>query len=434
MRSILDIAMKDLKLLFRDKAAMFFLLLFPILMGVFFGFIYKDMGKKSAGGLHIAIVDDDQSEMSKKFVDILKNNENITVVESSLEEAKQKIRNKKLAGVVVVTPGFGENAGLLWSDQPAKIRIGKDPSRAAATGMLNGYVMEAVGQLIPERLSNVNSLRSSIEKQQESIKKNPDTPAATKLVLGTMFSSMMTFFEDLDAVQENQSNSGNEDAGPGFQLAEVETFDAFAKSNSVSSRVKSGWDISFPAAILWGVMGCASGFAISLVRERSRGTLMRLQSSPISNGQLIAGKGLACYLAILGVVALMITLGVILGMRPEQPLMLVISAMFIAFCYVGIMMAMSALGNSEEAVGGAGWAINVVFAMFGGGMIPLLFLPSFMKTLSNYSPVAWSILSLEGAIYRGFGIEQFVKPWAILFAMGFIGFAIGIFALQRKHK
>ncbi len=435
MGSIIDIARKDLKLLTRDKGAMFFLFAFPIMMGVFFGFIYQGMGKKSSGGIKIAIVDNDQSEMSGKFVEHLKANENLTVVELPLEQAKQKIRDKDLVGVVVVTPGFGENAGVLWSDQPAKIRIGKDPSRMAASAMLEGYVMESVGQLIPERLSDVNSLRGTIEKQRDQIKNDPDIPAPSKLVLSTMFGSMLTFFEDLNAVQEDQSNEEIQENAPSFQLAEIESFDAFAKQGpAVQDRIKSGWDISFPSAILWGVMGCASGFAISLVRERSRGTLMRLQTAPITNTQLIAGKGLACFTAILAVVGFMTVLGIALGMRPEQPLMLIISAMFIAFCYVGIMMAMSVLGNSEEAVGGAGWAINVILAMFGGGMIPLLFLPNFMQTFSNFSPVAWSILSLEGAIYRGFGFSQFLKPWGILAAIGIFGFAIGIFVLQRKKS
>ena len=114
--------------------------------------------------------------------------------------------------------------------------------------------------------------------------------------------------------------------------------------------------------------------------------------------------------------------------------MLLVSAMFIAFCYVGIMMAMSVIGNSEEAVGGAGWSINVILAMFGGGMIPLLFLPDFMQTLSRFSPVTWAILSLEGAIYRGFEPSQFAGPWAILFAIGMVGFTVGILIFRKKKS
>jgi hypothetical protein len=41
----------------------------------------------------------------------------------------------------------------------------------------------------------------------------------------------------------------------------------------------------------------------------------------------------------------------------------------------------------------------ILMAMFGGGMIRLLFVPGFMRTLSHFSPVKWSMLDLEGAIW-----------------------------------
>ena len=77
MSAVFNIAIKDLKLLSRDKAAMFFLLVFPVLMGVFFGVMYMGMGKQSSSGIKIAVVDDDQSTMSTKFIEHLKANQNL---------------------------------------------------------------------------------------------------------------------------------------------------------------------------------------------------------------------------------------------------------------------------------------------------------------------------------------------------------------------
>ena len=48
----------------------------------------------------------------------------------------------------------------------------------------------------------------------------------------------------------------------------------------------------------------------------------------------------------------------------------------------------------------------MLMAMFGGGMIPLVFMPKFMQTLSNFSPAKWSVLALEGAIWRGFTLGR----------------------------
>ena len=103
-----------------------------------------------------------------------------------------------------------------------------------------------------------------------------------------------------------------------------------------------------------------------------------------------------------------------------------------SICFVGIMMLMSVIGKTEESVSGAAWSANMLMAMFGGGMVPLLFMPNFMKTLSNVSPVKWSILALEGAIWRGFTLGEMMVPCAALFGIGAVCLAIGTRVLSRS--
>ena len=436
MKSIIQLALKDLKIISREKAALFFLIGMPVMMGLFFGFIYLGFGSKSKpGSISVVVVDLDQSEMSAKLIENLEKQDMLAITRmDSTAEATELIRDKKAVAVVEIPKGFGETAGIMWANEPARLRIGKDPSQAVVSAMLEGFLMEAVGQLIPARMQDVDSIRAMVNQQKADLSADGDVPPTTKLLLGTMLDSMVHFFDDLKKVQQNPDIDAENDA-PSFQFAKIESFDAFEKNpNSTIAKVRTGWDISFPAAILWGVMACSAGFAISIVRERTRGTLLRLQAAPLSTAQLILGKGLACYLAIVAVVVMMIGLGIALGMRPNQPLMLAVSTLCIAFCFVGIMMAMSTIGKSEEAVGGSGWVANMVMGMFGGGMIPLAFMPSFMKNLSNLSPVAWAILSLEGAIWRGFDFQKFIVPWLVLIAIGSAGFGFGVIMFRRESR
>ncbi|RME31948.1 MAG: ABC transporter permease, partial [Candidatus Zixiibacteriota bacterium] len=48
----------------------------------------------------------------------------------------------------------------------------------------------------------------------------------------------------------------------------------------------------------------------------------------------------------------------------------------------------------------------LVMSMTGGGMIPLMFMPRWMSAVGTISPVKWSILAMEGAIWRGFTFSQ----------------------------
>jgi ABC-2 type transport system permease protein len=189
--------------------------------------------------------------------------------------------------------------------------------------------------------------------------------------------------------------------------------------------------VSFPQAMLWGILACAAGFAITMVRERKQGTLLRLQVAPVTRGQILAGKAAACWFAVIGVIALMVVLGTWLGMRPRSPGLLALAAVCVACCFVGIMILMSVIGKTEEAVSGAAWGANMLMAMFGGGMVPLVFMPSFMKAISNFSPAKWSVLALEGAIWRDFTLTEMLWPCAVLLGVGAVCMAIGTFVLSR---
>jgi ABC-2 type transport system permease protein len=90
------------------------------------------------------------------------------------------------------------------------------------------------------------------------------------------------------------------------------------------------------------------------------------------------------------------------------------------------MMLLSVLGRTEQAASGIGWAVLLVLSMLGGGMIPYFFMPSWMRALSNVSPVKWSILAMEGAVWRGFTLTEMLLPAGILVGTGALFFAVGL--------
>ncbi len=186
--------------------------------------------------------------------------------------------------------------------------------------------------------------------------------------------------------------------------------------------------------MLWGVMGCVAGFTISIVRERTLGTMLRLQAAPISRGQILAGKALACFLSVCLVVVFMVIFGLLLGMRPVSYPKLLAAAVSIGFCYVGVMMVLSQIGDTEQAVGSTGWAFNMIMAMLGGGMVPAMFLPGFLQTLGVISPVKWSIQAIEGAVWRGFTWYEMSLSLAILLGVGAVGITVGVMMLKRRDN
>jgi len=428
----------------RDWLGLFFIVGFPIMMGVFFGSMYGGIGERGSTKLDVAVVDEDGSPMSAKFVESLGNSGSVVVQKLPREEALDRVRRGQLVGMIGVPAGFGKTAGMMWMESPA-IELGVDPSRQAEAGMLQGLIMQAAGKIAMERFQDAASMRSLVQNSRDTIIADTKIPPEMRPLLDQMMMSLDGFMAKWQEVQtvDRETAKGEEKqssaAGNAFEIARIKTIDVTREPpkgsrEAVFQQIRSRWDISFPQAMLWGVLACAATFAISIVRERKQGTLLRLQAAPISRTQVLFGKAAACFLAVIGVIIMMVALGMFLGMRPRSPVLLAGASVCVAFCFVGVMTLMSVVVKSEEAVSGAAWGANMIMAMFGGAMIPLAFMPRFMTTLSQASPVKWSILALEGAIWRGYTPFEMLLPCGVLIAVGIVCLAVGSIRLAASNE
>jgi len=73
----------------------------------------------------------------------------------------------------------------------------------------------------------------------------------------------------------------------------------------------------------------------------------------------------------------------------------------------------------------------MILAMFGGGMMPLVFMPPWMRSVSHFSPIIWGILALEGSIWRDFTLTEMLLPCGILLALAAAFFTLGVLMLRR---
>ncbi|MEC7499923.1 MAG: ABC transporter permease [Planctomycetota bacterium] len=436
MTAVIQMAIKDLRILFRDRLGAFFILVFPVLMGLFFGLIMGGNSGGSTAAMRIVVVDQDQSEMSRKFIESLKKNEAVSIELANLEWARDGVRKGSRIGLVVLPKGFGDTAGILWSTPP-QIQLGIDPSRLAEAGMIQGFVMEAMGSLVGERFRQPKQFKPLIEDAKKQLDSDNEVNPLTRRLMSNYFQSLETLMDSMAGIQVAEDSKLSLKTGGNFQFADIQSLDISREIDPNSQagqlqKLRSRWDISFPQAMMWGVLGCVAGFSISVARERTLGTMVRLEVAPLSRFQILAGKALACFIAVIGVIGMLTLLGIGLGMRPANFMALAVAAISIACCFVGIMMTLAVLGKTEQSVSGIGWAANMVMAMLGGAMIPVMFMPAFLQSASVVSPITWSILAIEGAIWRQYTMAEMVFPCLILIGIGATGFVIGTQVLSRK--
>ena len=426
MRNVVIMALKDIKLLWRDKASVFWVIGFPFLMAILFGSIFSTSGS-NISGIRVAFADEDSSAASISFAEELNKSNAIRLYPMPREDAINRVRKGRASAYMIIEEGFGEEGvfSLFGGGENKKLKIGMDPSKSAEVGYLRGLLTKAMFSMIRQRIAAPDSMLSIVRKQLEEMRKGSDLEDSQHKLLLDYLGETENFLENVDSNIYAQGGLSLDNGG----------FDIEAVEQQRDNYPRSSFDITFPTGILWGLLACAASFAISLVQERTRGTYLRLRLAPISLMQVLASKGLACFLSCIGISVLLIAVGYfIFGVHIANFGLLILAILFGAICFVGIMMAISVLGKTEQAVGGAGWAILLILAMFGGGMIPLAFMPSWLLTVSHISPVKWGILALEGAIWRGFSFSEMLLPFGILLGIGVIAFNAGIFVLSRYDR
>jgi len=430
MRSIFVLAFKDLRLLWRDRFGFFWVIGFPLLFAVFFGSIFSGSGG-SAGNMSIAIIDRDNTELSQKFVEKLGNIDVLDVYDYPYDSAFNKVRRGNLVAMIVLKEGFGDQTLFSFSDS-AYLQMGIDPSRRAEAGYLNGLVTQAYFQTHFEIFSNPNRMIPQIEKQIGALG-HVDTGqdagyfGSVKKFLG----DLKGFYGDMDTLAKAKVKDTGQAGLMTGDMMEVN----IDKIDIARERTgpRSAFEIVFPSAVLWGLLACAAAFAITIVQERQGGTYTRLRLAPISRVHILAGKGAACFMACVSVSIFIMILGnIIFGVGIDSILMLVLAILSSALCFVGIMMFVSVLGKTEQAVAGSGWAILLIMGMIGGLMIPLIAMPSWMKSISNFSPMKWGVVAIEGAIWRGFSFTEMLTPIVVLLSFGLVFFVIGATIFTRR--
>jgi ABC-2 type transport system permease protein len=380
MGAIRALIIKDLRLLARDRGAVFLTFAWPLLLAIFFGALGFGGGTtEGERRMTVLVIDDDRSEASEALLERLDANPRMQIEIASLADARERVRTGASAAYVRVPDGFGDAPSLLFDPVAAAtggrhVEIGVDPRRRAEAELLAAAANLAAWQALAREL-----------------------PGAAR---------------DPEAITIDYHS---------IEPAHVHV-----------ARPPSPYAVTFPQGMIWAVLACAATFAVSLVDEHKRGTLLRLAIAPVSRLTILAGKAGACLVAI-GITQLVLLLVAVLGfgVRPQSPALLALALACTAIGFVGVMTLLAVLGRRTQSAAGLSWAVLMLMAMLGGGMLPLFMMPSWLQSLATASPVAWALTAIEGAVWRGFSLAELALPCVALLVLGVGCLAIGTRAVRE---
>ena len=221
MKALLTIARKDLKLLTRNRASFFWVLLWPILIALLFGFMFSGGGGRPS--LPIAVIDQDQSEYSRSLVQRLHQSEALRIRETTLDSAVTAVRHGDLTAYVALRPGMSENFGF-GGDSTSGIEIGIDPRQRPTADMLRGLVTQAIflnmrqsfGSGGPGRMM----IARSLEKMRADTTASTDRRARNERVLRSL-ESFMTVLDSVESRPDSSTVAGRASDSTGAMVGDA---------------------------------------------------------------------------------------------------------------------------------------------------------------------------------------------------------------------
>ena len=392
MITLLAFALKDWRLMFRDRVALLFLLLAPVVVISVAGFSLSTLyGTRGAKGMvfELPVADEDGGEVARSFLDALRSAGGVAVELVSEDEARSRVARSRGAGAAVVIPhGFSD---AFRRGQPAPVTFLTDPVKHLEVLKLRSEVERAYFGLMAVRVAGrvavMEVLTHGGDADLEDVAEDAAL-VARKLV------------ERSRAIEERSLTSVRT------------TFNAFDQN-------VPGFGVTFL------LLGTLFGVGLGLADEREWGISYRLRASPVPLRYLVLGKVLSRFavgvvqmaiLFFIGRVAFEISLGSSL-----TALALLILAVSLAAAAFGLLVA--ALAPTRDAVLPLGTITVVGMTAVGGCWWPITLEPEWLQRIALFFPTAWAMEGFNDLMLRERGLRE-VGPTLLallLFAGAYVG-------------
>ena len=414
MKKLFLIGIKDLRLMFRDRATLTFMLLAPFLLTIGMGFVTGRFSGSSSGisDIPVVIVNLDNDQLGDALVDVFNSEDLADLMEptasSDPEAARQLIDSDQAAAAIIIPTGFTQSIipaqGTMLNQnyvqpEPVQIEVYGNPSTPTSAGVVKAVVDEFVSRVEEGRTSGMTSIFGLI--------------SSGLLNMQNAESEARVLFENVDQTESTAITLKTEKEG-----AEAIEFDMLA--------------YFAPGMALMFLMYTVSYGGRSILAERSQGTLPRLMISPTHATQVLGGKVLGIFFTGVAQVGILILASAIFfQVNWGDPLGMFILILAAVFGASGWGMLITAFARTPAQVGSVGSAVMLIFGILGGSFINLEQMPPFIQAFSKITPNAWG---LDGFTTLALGgtLKNLTEPIAALLIMGAVLFAIAVVIFNRN--
>jgi len=411
-----SIAWKDITIFLKDRGAIVYLFLLPLLFIVVMSGALSAVGQSTPQPTRIAlpVVDLDGGEAARSLVQALDAAGGVRVEAYEQDVAVALLREGKLGRVLTIPSGFTAN---LAADRPSTLRLVNHPDADPEKNEAVRVVVEGVARDMALQSQILASLRQ----------------------MGEMLADAPPEYQEAFSTERAVAQARSQfEASAKRPLVEVRQCVPAITSQPQEATTPGLNLTAVPGLAVLFVFLTAQATAYSIHEEKKIGSFRRLLAAPLSKASLLLGKMLPNLVTALLQMAAILAFGAfglrLLGLTPvslgRDPLALSLVVLLIALCSSALGLTIAALARTEGQVGGISQVLLWVMAILGGSIIPLFALEMYLGPLPRIVPHYWANRALDNLMLRGLTLAGVGTEMIVLLGFTILFFAIGLWRFE----
>ena len=385
LKKIFNIAINLLKITLRDKGALVWLLVMPLIWTVLIGSMSGP--KSSSNTIPVGIINLDNGTYGSNFESYLAKEKDIVIVIKKDEiELVQLVKDTKVSVGLIIPQDFSDSLKL---NRSVEIKLLKSEKSSSY------FIEELIGKVAKRISIDALSANFALEKLSTLVQV-PETSKPE--IWERAYKIADAYFEPSPSIAVN------------YKVLAVE---------QKEQNLALGMNLSSPGfAAMFVMMGVFFAGA-AMVAERHQGTLARLLTTPTSKFSIISGEMLGFFILGLVQFAILIlfgqyVLGVNWGSSPFGVALLTVSYVF---AVTGLGTLLSVFVRTSAQAGAFAVLVSMVTSMIGGSWWPIEIAPKFMQSIARFTPQYWAVNGFNKIITRGFGVSSVLSNFYVLIAI-----------------
>jgi ABC-2 type transport system permease protein len=396
MQRILDITIKDLRQIMRNRMTFLFLLVMPIAFTMIFGVAFGGPAKATDARLPVGYLNLDGGSLSADLNSMLATSTVIRLDETpgrNEADLKALVGSGKLAAAIAIPVGYSQS---LRDGTPLKLGFYADQSQSSTATVES------------ELLVVSNRLASAVRTANITAKIRND-PASFDPAL----TAALTAWQN-----------------PPIRVSVTSGIASKPQDQNVMSLAHSSPGMMIQFAIA-GLLTAAT----VIVNERKTRSLQRLLTTATSRFQILFGHYLAIFTMIFIQFLILILFGQLLHVDYLRlPLATLLVAIVTAVCIAALGLLIGVMAKSEEQAVIFSLIPMFILSGLGGAWVPLEYTGSTFQAIGHVSPVAWAMDGFKNIVGRGLGFNSVLLPAAALLGYALLFFGLALWRFRRASE